>query len=141
MTNPSTEQISKTLISIHGDSHAQRIADGLERVARLWVEEDGNQQEFEAFCEQYFVSDPGDLDRLLCRFETLLVSVHGHLSEISRDLRRWTDLRGDTYEGVDDLLAVIADWGCSGCSADIDGDGFVGVNDLLSIISGWGSCP
>jgi len=51
------------------------------------------------------------------------------------------DLDGNGSVGVDDLLAVIADWGCSDCSADIDGDGSVGVNDLLAIISGWGICP
>ncbi len=108
MTSPSTDTICSTLCSSHGEAHALRINEGLERVARLWGEQDGDQQEFESFCEQYFVSDPGNLARLLSRFETLLTSVHGHLSEINRDLRRWTDLRGDDYEGVDDLLATFS---------------------------------
>ena len=43
---------------------------------------------FEAFCQQHFVSDEQDQTRLLDRFEILLTTVHGHLTEIARDLRR-----------------------------------------------------
>ena len=50
------------------------------------------------------------------------------------------DLDGNGSVGVDDLLAVIADWGCAGCESDINGDGLVGVDDLLEVISSWGIC-
>jgi hypothetical protein len=51
-----------------------------------------------------------------------------------------TDDDGDV--DVDDLLAVIRDWGpCAGCAGDIDGDGDVDVDDLLALIGGWGACP
>ena len=42
---------------------------------------------------------------------------------------------------VEDLLAVIADYGCvRDCVADANGDGIVDVEDVLVVISGWGSC-
>lgn len=51
------------------------------------------------------------------------------------------DIDGSGVVGVDDLLAVIGDWGaCSGCAADLNGDGTVGVDDLLEVIAGWGAC-
>ncbi|MCH2140185.1 MAG: hypothetical protein MK100_04030 [Phycisphaerales bacterium] len=50
-----------------------------------------------------------------------------------------SDLDGDGYTGVNDLLAVIADW--NGTNADVDGDGIVGVEDLLALIAAWGPCP
>ena len=40
------------------------------------------------------------------------------------------DLTGDGHVGVDDLLAVIADWGNP-----------YDVEDLLVVIGGWGPCP
>lgn len=48
---------------------------------------------------------------------------------------------GDGTVNVEDLLAVIANWGpCKGCAADIDGNGAVNVDDLLTVISAWGAC-
>ncbi|MAB82593.1 MAG: hypothetical protein CMJ24_04045 [Phycisphaerae bacterium] len=49
------------------------------------------------------------------------------------------DATGDGMVGVDDLLALISQWGpCSGCSADFNGDDMVGVDDLLTILESWG---
>jgi len=51
------------------------------------------------------------------------------------------DIDGSGVVGVDDLLAVIGNWGaCSGCATDLNGDGTVGVDDLLEVIAGWGAC-
>ena len=59
-----------------------------------------------------------------------------------------TDCTGDTdgngVVDVDDLLAVINNWGaCTGCDGDIapkDGNGVVDVDDLLMVTNGWGVC-
>tara|TARA_B100001059_G_scaffold10879_1_gene8845 strand:+ start:2499 stop:4028 length:1530 start_codon:yes stop_codon:yes gene_type:complete len=51
------------------------------------------------------------------------------------------DVDSDDVVGVEDLLAVIADWGCSkACVADLTGDGLVTVEDLLVVIANWGNC-
>tara|TARA_Y100000589_G_scaffold118830_2_gene113040 strand:- start:10178 stop:12472 length:2295 start_codon:yes stop_codon:yes gene_type:complete len=51
------------------------------------------------------------------------------------------DVDGNGTVGVEDLLAVIADWNCSSdCTADINGDLLVNVGDLLLVIGGWGNC-
>jgi hypothetical protein len=50
------------------------------------------------------------------------------------------DLSGDGRVGVDDLLAVIADFGClSNCLADVNADGQVTIDDLLQILNAWGN--
>lgn len=53
------------------------------------------------------------------------------------------DLNQDGTVNVDDLLALLAQWGgCSGggCSADLNGDGVVNVDDLLALLAAWGPC-
>jgi hypothetical protein len=50
------------------------------------------------------------------------------------------DVDDDQGVGVNDLLAVISDWGQGGTGTDLDEDGTVGVNDLLIVISQWGPC-
>jgi len=54
-------------------------------------------------------------------------------------------LNGNGVVDVDDLLAVINNWGkCpippASCIADITGDDVVDVDDLLAVINGWGPC-
>ncbi len=49
------------------------------------------------------------------------------------------DLDGDGQVAVDDVLALLSQWGGSG-SADLDGSGEVEVNDVLLMLQKWGPC-
>jgi hypothetical protein len=49
------------------------------------------------------------------------------------------DLDGDGVVGVQDFLALLANWGGSG-EGDIDGNGTVGVQDFLLLLAAWGPC-
>jgi hypothetical protein len=59
------------------------------------------------------------------------------------------DINGSGTVDVDDLLAVIANWGscpllpslCIGDIAPLPVDGEINVDDLLAVISNWGACP
>jgi len=50
------------------------------------------------------------------------------------------DLDGDGDVDTNDLLALLADWGCSGgdCLGDVDEDGDTDTNDLLLLLANWG---
>lgn len=51
------------------------------------------------------------------------------------------DANCDGTINIDDLLGVIANFGCTeNCEFDADRDGDSDIDDLLSIISHWGSC-
>ncbi len=94
-----------SIVGRHGEGARARAERGVRQVARRWQRSDGDAAAFGAFCEQHFVADPGERRRLLDRFETALEQVGGHLHEMRRTLRRWSDLRGDDFPGVDDLFA------------------------------------
>ena len=44
---------------------------------------------------------------------------------------------------VDDLIAVLNDWACTGasCTGDANGDGTVDADDVLDLVNRWGPCP
>jgi hypothetical protein len=49
---------------------------------------------------------------------------------------------GNGAVNIDDLLAVINNWGAPAPNpADVTGNGVVDIDDLLAVINAWGSCP
>jgi len=83
-----------------------RAEAGVKRVANRWQDCDGDGDDFKTFCSEQFVAAESDRTRLLDRYESALGSIGGHLYEIGRHLRRWTDLRGDEMPEVDNLMAM-----------------------------------
>jgi hypothetical protein len=55
------------------------------------------------------------------------------------------DVTNDGIVDVQDLVAVVLDWGCVNppgpCNGDTNGDGAVNVQDLVDAILAWGPCP
>ena len=100
------EATAAVLIERHGQAEAARIHAGVERVASRWTPADGSDEEFARFCQDYYVADPADRQRLLARLETVVTTTHGHLYEISRTAGQWTEFAGDQLPGVDELLAA-----------------------------------
>ena len=93
------------LVARHGEAQRAVIQAGVDRVAARWSAADGDAAAFEAFCTKHFVAAPAERTRLLARIEGALEQITGHLYEMRRTLRRHNDLRGDEFEGVDDILA------------------------------------
>src|SRR6185503_15730281 len=52
------------------------------------------------------------------------------------------DSNGSGAVDVDDLIAVILGWGCTGakCAGDVNDSGVVDVDDLITVILHWGPC-
>ena len=100
------EEALARIVATHGEAVRGEANAGLLRVARAWAEEDGPRDRFVDFCSERFLADPQDRRRLLARLERLLELVHGHLGELGRQLRRWSDLRGDSLAAFDDLAAA-----------------------------------
>ena len=50
------------------------------------------------------------------------------------------DLSANKEVGINDFLALLAQWGSVGSSCDLDGGG-VGINDFLLLLANWGPCP
>lgn len=66
--------------------HHRRIAQGVEWVAAYWLKEDGNAEEFAKFCEEYFVIDPAELDKLMNKIADAFEQIFGMGLEIYRTL-------------------------------------------------------
>jgi len=98
-------EVIRTLVERHGETERARIDAGVKRVAERWTAADGGGASFTKLCTEAFFAE-ADRPRLLERLERALELIGGHLYEMRRHLRRWTDLRGDELPVVDDILAT-----------------------------------
>jgi hypothetical protein len=87
------------------EAQKERIQKGLSQAAKFWRSEDGDSQEFEAFARKNMIVDQAVLDETFKRLEFIYEQLNGHLLEISRDLRRQSDLDLGPILPVDEILA------------------------------------
>ncbi|MDH3626910.1 MAG: hypothetical protein OES25_04550 [Acidobacteriota bacterium] len=106
------------LIEQHGDAESGRIRMGVEQVANLWWDEDGDAEKFSRFCHENFVPRGEALESGFDRLEAVLEQVDGHLHEVSRLIRSPFDLDTGEIHPVDRLL------GDFDATAHVDGDLF-----------------
>ena len=100
------KSLSDDMVAAFGESCRNRIDAGTARVRERWTEEDGDEAALRSFCLDHFVADPGRCTDLIDRLEKATEQIGGHLYEMRRTLRRWSDLRGDRMDEIDDLLAM-----------------------------------
>ncbi len=91
------------LLAAHGESHRPRIERGVDQVAALWREADGDLTEFAA---AQFVSDPAAWDALFARFETQFEQIDGLLLELGRAAGWHADVDTGPILAVDPLFAA-----------------------------------
>jgi hypothetical protein len=93
------------IVGRHGSAERERAIRGVDQVAERWTADDGDAAAFERLCVDAFVP-AAKLPLLLGRLEAGLEWIGGHLHELRRHLRRWSDLRTEELAPVDDLLAT-----------------------------------
>ncbi|MSR70360.1 MAG: hypothetical protein EXS17_08460 [Phycisphaerales bacterium] len=105
-TSDAKTALIQGLVAIHGAGERGRIERGVAQVAACWRDDDGTTAELAQFCTERFVAEGSQLTRLLARLEGALEQIEGHLYEMRRTLRRHSDLAGDEFADIDDMLAT-----------------------------------
>jgi hypothetical protein len=100
---PDTAAVKAELVARHGEAQRARIERGVEQVAVLWREEDGD---LAAFVREQFIADPKVLDATFARLERTFEQLDGHFNEVGRELRWNTDLDVGPLLPADPLLAA-----------------------------------
>src|ERR1700737_2210616 len=95
------------LVQKHGEASRARAERGVRQVAAFWRKEDGDAATLRAFTDVAFVADPQQLDALLRRFSAALEQIDGHMVEIGRALRSWSELELGPQMDVDQLFAAL----------------------------------
>jgi hypothetical protein len=97
-------RVRQRLLDKYGEELAFRIERGVNQAAGLWTEEDGNPDEFEAFCEKYFIGSEKEFEEAFDKFDTIFESIDGHFNAMQLNLREPLDLDLGELRPVDILL-------------------------------------
>jgi len=93
------------LVGKFGHEHLKRIMRGVEWAAYYWEKEDGTTDDFSKFCEDYFVANQEELQKLIKNFEFLLEEVFGRTLELYKSLKNPIILEGPPISKWDRFFA------------------------------------
>jgi hypothetical protein len=95
------DEVVETLTAKHGASHRDAIQRGVSQIATLWHSEDGTVEEFAAFCEENFMADAQEKDRVFEKLLTNYEIMGGNMLRIKKDLMRPLHLDMGPIHNVD----------------------------------------
>ncbi len=105
ITKDTIKNVSAELLSLHGENAADRINSGIRRVANLWMEKDGTQDEFAKFCKENFLPEGEKLDKLFDRLQRNFEILFGGMLKINLDLKKPIDLAWGEPLNIDWVFA------------------------------------
>ena len=97
--------LENELVSQYGGGQRARLRRGMDQVADLWRDEDGDRSTFEHFVRANFAGDQETLDTMFERSEFLFEQFNGHMLEIILALRRQSDLNLGPILPFDQVMA------------------------------------
>jgi len=77
---------------------------GVKHAASLWRAEDGTAEEFTAFAEANFISDPAKRRTIFLKISNYFESLGGNMNEITLDLRRVLDMSVGEIDEIDRMF-------------------------------------
>ncbi|MBL9148000.1 MAG: hypothetical protein JNM94_04835 [Phycisphaerae bacterium] len=102
---PLTDTAVDAIVARHGAAERTRAEAGVRRVRERWTAQDGNAETFDRFCVDHYVP-AAKANELLDRLEAGMTWIGGHLYELRRHLRRFSDMRVERIDAIDDVLAT-----------------------------------
>lgn len=103
MTRKQLDDLKDELAKQHGDQHRVRIDRGVDQVAKLWREEDGD---LAAFVRENFITDAHQLRALFGRLEQVFEQVDGYMHAAAREVKQATDVDLGPVLPIDGMLAA-----------------------------------
>jgi hypothetical protein len=103
------QSISRTIDALAGDYGMEeqfRIERGVKQVASLWRTGDGTIADFEQFCKENYISDPGELDTVFQIISRNMEILNGHYNKIMLDLQAPLQLDVGPIHDIDKVFGA-----------------------------------
>ena len=80
--------IQSVIEELAGKNPSERadIEKGVRQAARLWQDEDGDNEAFRLFCREYYISDSKEKEAVFLKVSDYMEAINGHFSQMSQKL-------------------------------------------------------
>lgn len=102
--------VKQMLIGKYGEKERARIERGINQIVQLWRPSDGDAAAFGEFARENFIPEGQTLDDTFGRFEYALEQMDGHLNEIGREWKHWSELDIGPILPIDGVFAGYDPW-------------------------------
>ena len=83
---PATIQTAIDELALKNPSGKADIEKGVRQAARLWQDEDGDNDAFIAFCRENYISDSNEKETVFLKISDYMEAINGHFSQMSQKL-------------------------------------------------------
>lgn len=99
---PSIVQSTINTLTAKDNSNKNGIEKGVNQVARLWLETDGDNAAFQTFCETNYISDPEVKYQTFLKISNYMETIDGHFNEMSLRLQKNLHLDNGPLLSIDE---------------------------------------
>lgn len=103
------EQITETINALaekYGETNSFRIERGVNQVASLWQEQDGNFEDFNQFCLDYFINNNNELENAYNKLEQHFEVLNGYFNAMTVSLMKPLHLDMGEIHHVDNIMGA-----------------------------------
>lgn len=86
--DPATVQSAISVLTAKDNENKAGIEKGVNQVARLWQETDGDEKAFRSFCEENYIADPDEKYQVFLKISDYIEGISGHFNEMSLRLQK-----------------------------------------------------
>ena len=86
--DPATVQSAISVLTAKDNGNKAGIEKGVNQVARLWLETDGDEKAFRSFCEENYIADPDEKYQVFLKISDYIEGISGHFNEMSLRLQK-----------------------------------------------------
>lgn len=107
MSSINQNTVKNTINSIvgkYGNKNQNRITKGVQQAAAFWTKQDGNETDFQSFCENNFINDALELEMVFTKISNNLEILMGNFNKISVDLKLPLHLDMGKLLPIDEIL-------------------------------------
>lgn len=104
ISNSEINSVVDILVKKSADKQRELIKRGVEQVALLWQETDGDFQTFKTLCDTYYIGDEKEKEVVFNKISNYFESLFGHFSQISMDLQWGLDVDKGKAHKIDALF-------------------------------------
>lgn len=102
--SPSVVQSTIQSLTVKNTNNKTGIEKGVRQAGRLWQDNDGSEQEFQAFCEKNYIADPTEKEQVFLKISDYMEGISGYYNEMSLRLLKHLNLSTGPLHAVDEMF-------------------------------------